>query len=98
LLDENAEVFAFGDRGRFPPPGVAGGGPSALNRISFDVAGHELIPPLASKIVGVKLHKGDRVRIASPGGGGYGDPADRSLEAIERDLRLGYTTVEGSGT
>ena len=98
LLDESAEVFAFGDRGRFPPPGVAGGGPSALNRISFDVAGDELIPPLASKIVGVKLHKGDRVRIASPGGGGYGDPADRSLEAIERDLRLGYTTVEGSGT
>ena len=40
------------------------------------------------------MRKGDRVRISSPGGGGYGDPVKRERSAIERDLRLGYTTPE----
>ena len=96
LLDDEATVFAFGDRGRFAPPGVAGGQASALNRISFEVDGEEIVPPLASKIVDVQLCAGDRIRIASPGGGGYGDPAERSAVAIARDLRLGYTTTDGS--
>ncbi|MGI9605537.1 MAG: hydantoinase B/oxoprolinase family protein [Acidimicrobiales bacterium] len=96
LLDDEAEVFAFGDRGRFAPPGVAGGEASALNRISFEIDGEEVVPPLASKIVDVSVRTGDKIRIASPGGGGYGDPRERDAAAIERDLRLGYTT-ENSG-
>ena len=51
-----------------------------------------MVPPLASKIGDVALTTGDKIRIAPPGGGGYGDPAERSAEAIERDLRLGYVT------
>ena len=33
---------------------------------------------------------GGRVRLAFPGGGGYGDPAERDPKLVERDLRLGY--------
>lgn len=42
------------------------------------------------------LEVGDRVSIRTPGGGGYGDPADRDREAIERDLRSGKITPEAA--
>ena len=92
LLADSAEAFAFADRGRFAPQGVAGGGPAARNRVAFDAVGGAVDPPLASKITGVELGRGGRVRIFSPGGGGYGDPAERDRAALARDLRLGYAT------
>ena len=92
ILDERAEVFAFADRGRFAPQGVAGGGPAARNELAFDTAEGTISPRLVSKITGVHLERGGRIRIASPGGGGYGDPADRDVAALARDLRLGYVT------
>jgi len=96
LLEEQAEVFLFGERGRFPPQGVAGGGSAALNRFTFeqDDGMHE--PPMASKIVGVKIKRGQHVRIESPGGGGYGPAAQRESTAVANDLRLGYVTPEGA--
>ena len=92
LLEEAADVFLFGERGRFPPRGVAGGGPAALNRFVFDKDGAEASPPLASKMVGLKLHRGERVRLETPGGGGYGPPEERSRAAIDRDVALGYVS------
>lgn len=97
LLDERAEAFAFGDRGRFAPQGVAGGSPAARNEVTFQTARGAVVPPLVSKITGVELRRGDRVRIASPGGGGYGDPGRRDPAALARDLRLGYVTAEHVG-
>src|SRR5690606_993365 len=96
LLEEEADVFLFGERGRFPPQGVCGGGPAALNRFVYqqDDGPHE--PPMASKIVGVKIRRGQRVRIESPGGGGYGPPRERAPEAVAEDVRLGYVTPEGA--
>ncbi len=96
LLEENAEVFLFGERGRFPPRGVAGGGDAALNRFLFeqDDGFHE--PPMASKIVGVTIKCGQHVRIESPGGGGYGAAERRDPAAVAADLRLGYITAEAA--
>ena len=39
-----------------------------------------------------RLKKGDIVRIVTPGGGGYGNPSDRSSEAIAKDLGSGKIT------
>ena len=50
------------------------------------------MPPLASKIVDVPLERGQTVRLETPGGGGYGDPAERSPAAIRRDIELGFVT------
>lgn len=96
LLEEKAEVFLFGERGRFPPRGVAGGGDAALNRFQFeqDDGFHE--PPMASKIVGVTIKRGQHVRIESPGGGGYGPAERRDPAAVAADLRLGYVTSAGA--
>jgi N-methylhydantoinase B len=36
------------------------------------------------------------VRLETPGGGGYGDPARRAPEAVARDVRLGYVSAEAA--
>jgi len=92
LLAESAEAFTFGDRAWRPPLGIAGGGAAATNEVSFVVAGDVIEPELGAKVLGVKMSRGDRVRIQSPGGGGYGPPGDRDPVAVERDRRLGYVT------
>ncbi|MAZ98604.1 MAG: hydantoin utilization protein B [Rhodospirillaceae bacterium] len=92
LLEKLAEGFIFGERARFGPPGVLGGKSAALNKFYFEQEGGELMPPLGSKMVGIKLKKGQAVRLESPGGGGYGEPLFRSIERVVEDVRLGYVT------
>ena len=95
LLEDHADVFLFGERGRFAPPGVLGGDPGALNRFSVSRKdGTAEAPPMASKWVGVELAKGDRVRLETPGGGGYGPTAERAEAAITRDIENGYVSRE----
>jgi N-methylhydantoinase B len=89
LLEEEAEFFLFGERGRYAPPGVVGGGAAAKNRFTFDGSKE---PPMASKMVGSKLRRGERLRLETPGGGGYGPASERDTKAIARDLALGYVT------
>jgi len=109
LLENAAEAFIFAERGKFAPAGVAGGKPAAKNVFRWrsrlashasdakagkgDKAGVWHVPPGISKMVGIKLQRGDRVRIESPGGGGYGLPSRRSAAARAQDLRLGYVTA-----
>ena len=97
LLEDSATVFLFGERGKFPPPGVVGGGAGAMNKFTYQSADEETTfpdktPPLASKITGVKLRKGQRVRLETPGGGGYGNAQERPEELISNDLAQGYVS------
>jgi N-methylhydantoinase B len=93
LLEEEADVFLFGERGWFAPPGVLGGGAGALNRFAvLRGDGGEEHPPMASKWVGIKLRRGERVHLETPGGGGYGLPGERPAAAIARDIANGYVT------
>jgi N-methylhydantoinase B/oxoprolinase/acetone carboxylase alpha subunit len=47
-----------------------------------------------SKFTNIVLRAGDQVRIDSPGGGGYGDPAERDRARVEDDLFQGFITPE----
>ena len=101
LLEESATVFLFGERGKFPPPGVVGGGAGAMNKFAYQSADEETTfpdktPPLASKITGVKLRRGQRVRLETPGGGGYGNAQERPEELIRNDLAQGYVSGKKS--
>jgi N-methylhydantoinase B len=51
---------------------------------------------MASKMVGIRLARGQRLRIESPGGGGYGPAAERDPAKIAEDVRLGYVTPESA--
>jgi N-methylhydantoinase B/acetone carboxylase, alpha subunit len=92
LLDEHADVSLFGERGRFAPKGVVGGGEGALNRFSYRQGDAWKQPEMTSKAIGLRLRRGDRVRLETPGGGGYGQSSERSAGAIARDIALGYLT------
>ncbi|MDC1020267.1 methylhydantoinase, partial [Alphaproteobacteria bacterium] len=45
-------------------------------------------PPHLSKQQDIPLKSGDRVVVATPGGGGYGDPFHRDPQAVLRDVML----------
>jgi N-methylhydantoinase B/oxoprolinase/acetone carboxylase alpha subunit len=88
-LDSPAGVFTANmDRFRFPPYGLAGGGPGSLGRLVRIRDGVETA--IAPKSDGVRLLKGDIVRLETSGGGGFGDPAARDPAGAARDKELGY--------
>ena len=96
LLEESATAFLFGERGRFAPKGAAGGGEAAVNVFSYEQADGWHTPPLASKMTGIKLQRGQAVRLETPGGGGYGPAAERAPEAVARDVALGLLTPDAA--
>lgn len=51
---------------------------------------------MVSKMLGIRLKKGERVRLQTPGGGGWGQPSDRSAEARAKDLAQAYVSKEKS--
>jgi len=92
LLEQSADVFLFGERGCYPPQGVVGGGPGACNVFEYDSDNGKQTPPLVSKMTGLKISRGQRLRLQSPGGGGYGPAFERPPEAVAEDVRLGYVS------
>lgn len=94
LSPGTTEVALLGERGRFAPFGVSGGASGALNTFAWQSETGWNAPPMASKIVGVKLQAGQRLHLESPGGGGWGDAVLRPREAVAHDVRLGFVTAE----
>ncbi len=87
------DVLASFRGGRFihPPEGVLGGGDAPKGFLSIrgesQDAGRQVV-----------LRGGDRIVSRIPGGGGYGDPRDRSREAVALDLRNGLISAEHART
>lgn len=96
LSPTGADVFLLGERGKFAPFGVNGGTPAALNEFYWQTDEGEKTPPMASKIADVKIKRGQRVRLQSPGGGGWGSPLTRDPVRVARDVRLGYVSPEAA--
>ncbi len=78
------------ERSGFPPWGLAGGREGRANRCELNIAGEEVKD--ISKATGVLIPKGERLDFLTGGGGGYGDPAERPVEAVKADLADGYIT------
>jgi N-methylhydantoinase B len=91
LLEDSAEAFIFGERGKSAPKGIHGGQPALPNVFEYCQNGEWKTPPMVSKMLGIQLKKGDRVRLQTPGGGGWGNPVDRSEQDRASDVALGYT-------
>jgi len=98
LRDHKAEAFLFGERGLHAPKGVDGGGEAALNRFSYETTRGWATPPMVSKMVGIPLKHGQRVRLETPGGGGFGPPSARDPARVAHDVRLGYVTAAAADT
>jgi N-methylhydantoinase B len=84
----------LGDRGRFPPYGLHGGSDGRMAEIEYTLDGVSYRPEHVTKDEGVPMHPGDLARVATPGGGGWGDPLQRDPAKVLRDVSLGYITRE----
>jgi N-methylhydantoinase B len=79
------------DRTKYPPWGVQGGREGKPGRFTLVKAGAREAQSV-EKENAYRLEPGDLVCVETGGGGGYGAPAKRSLELIQRDLDAGYVS------
>jgi N-methylhydantoinase B len=96
LAKGDTDVFLLGERGKFPPFGVAGGQSAKLNAFFYETKDGMKTPPLVSKITDVKIAQGQKVRLETPGGGGFGDPMRRDPVLVARDVALGYVSRDAA--
>jgi N-methylhydantoinase B len=94
LLEESAEAFIFGERGKASPKGIAGGDQALPNVFEYENEGVWKTPPMVSKMLGIHLKKGERVRLQTPGGGGWGPASQRSAQARAQDVQQGYVSAD----
>jgi N-methylhydantoinase B len=82
------------ERKATPPWGLWGGGDGAYNQV-------EITSPDGSvrqvrKATQHPIATGERVKIMTGGGGGWGAPSERDPEAVRRDVREGYVSAEAA--
>jgi N-methylhydantoinase B len=82
------------DHGRTGPLGALGGAAGGLNKVAVEISGRQYLPPHLSKDQDIQLAPGDRIRVSTPGGGGYGDPRRREPAKVALDVARGYYSRE----
>ncbi|WP_153769083.1 hydantoinase B/oxoprolinase family protein [Labrenzia sp. CE80] len=97
LLRGHATASFVMDHGRFGPQGALGGEDGMPNSVVVWQGGKAIVPEHLSKAQDIPLKPGDRVRVGTPGGGGYGDPTERDPKLIAEDVRLGrYSAAQAA--
>ena len=93
LRTDSAVLNLLGDRHKFEPYGLNGGGSGKLAETILNPDGET--QRLSSK-ERRDLKRGDVVSVWLSGAGGFGSVAERDPAAIERDIAEGYITLEGA--
>jgi N-methylhydantoinase B len=83
------EVITFGDGSRNPPHGIAGG-TRAIGGGQYVEDPDTRVRRFASASGQLRVAPGGRYVGVSSGGGGHGNPLDRDLERVRRDVRDGF--------
>lgn len=97
-------VSAMADRHKTPPFGLFGGRPGRLGAFLVDRGARNEWRDFCadsgkrspSKFANVVIKDGDRVRIRTPGGGGYGPVGQRDPALVDQDLAEGWITPLGA--
>jgi N-methylhydantoinase B len=84
-------VFLSVERLKFPALGRMGGQPGAPGRIRFRDSDTD-IPGKGE----LRVEDGDYLIFETPGGGGFGDPAERDSNALALDRKRGLVSDEGA--
>ncbi len=89
------EISIHDDRWLTYPWGVKGGTPAVRGskKLLYADGSERILPAKADKI---RVEPGDRLIFDTWGGGGWGDPLTRDLEAVSYDLESGLVTPEGA--
>ena len=89
LTEAPVTISVRADRTRNPAKGAAGGGPGSCTRVLLNDK------EINSKGITVG-HKGDRLRVMTPGSGGYGDPLERDPQRIAVDVANGLVSAQAA--
>lgn len=91
-LAERTVLTVGADRRRFTPWGIAGGKNASGSMLTLtSVDGNVRVLP--TKTVS-ELRRGEVLSIQTPGGGGWGNPAERPRYQVESDVRIGLVSPE----
>ena len=94
-LDHDAMATLTAERAKFPPYGLFGGLPAPKAEFWVKMPdGTRRV--LNSKTAPMHLPKGTIVHFRAAGGGGYGPPTERDLDAIQADLDDGYISTNAA--
>jgi N-methylhydantoinase B len=89
---ETSYVTTAVERTKNAPWGLEGGGPAKANKAGVRyVDGSYVSRPKETRI---EVPKGAVLELSTGGGGGYGRPSNRSVAAVEADLRAGYISED----
>lgn len=91
--DENVLFTARSDGVTTPAPGLDGGMEGGCARL-FHIPADGVPEAMDGSVTGMRLKAGTAIRMETPGGGGYGDPAKRDKAALARDLRDGKVSLD----
>jgi N-methylhydantoinase B len=90
----DAELTVIMERTKCPPWGLDGGQEGLTGRVEvWRAAGGT---PETYRKGSTRLKSGDRVKLFSGGGGGFGSPAERPVARIAQDVRQGYISKEAA--
>ncbi len=93
-VSHECEMGGCNDRAVIPPYGIFGGMPGlhGENKIVHKNGNVTQIDRAGGEVA----YSGDIISFRAPGGGGYGDPLDRDLDYLQRDVNNGYVSSESA--
>lgn len=91
ILKDGAQFGIYSDHHRFAPRGLFGGGDGTCGYCRVHRDGKVI--EVGSK-GGIDLKAGDVLEVFLGGGAGYGDPSERAVEDVKRDINEGLLSHE----
>lgn len=93
-VEHDCEIGGANDRAMIPPYGIFGGMPGRHgdNKVTHSDGSETEINRSGGKLA----KAGDIIYFRAPGGGGYGNPLNRDLDHLQRDLTNGYVSIESA--
>ena len=96
FLDGEVTLTHRGERHYHAAQGSWGGAAGAF-AVSTIVRANGVEETIRSKLL-TTVKAGDRLVVETAGGGGYGSPADRDRDAVQRDVDDGKVSAEAAAT
>lgn len=84
------------DRVHCKPWGLEGGLEASGNELAVRRNGNWITDFANAKFIFELGQDGDAFRVRSGGGGGYGQPWERAIEAVRNDVRQGYVSLDAA--
>lgn len=90
-IGADCELNAAFERTSCPPYGLFGGQSAAVGAVTIEPPGAAAVH--LTKADSLPVLKDSIVTFHTAGGGGYGDPFERQVDEVQRDVALGYVSL-----